>query len=132
MVPRMHTRDKQRAHHRRTWYGQEPSRQGSAYQTTLQGQNVRYLEADSRFGQYTIGDAKERQQQIRTLLDADLRVLDDLFPARRISDASGEQLQPLVPALLAHAQHRGDPQTGRAGWASISATTPWGPQSLTD
>ena len=67
-----------------------------AYQATLQGRNVRYLETDSAFGQYALGDAKEQRQQLRTLLDADLLVLDDLLLARGISDAAGELPQALV------------------------------------
>jgi DNA replication protein DnaC len=67
-----------------------------AYQATLQGHNVRYLEADTAFGQYALGDAAEQQRQMRALLEADLLVLDDLFLARRISDAGGELLQSLV------------------------------------
>jgi DNA replication protein DnaC len=67
-----------------------------AYQATLQGHNVRYLEADSAFGQYALGDAAEQRQQMRTLLEGDLLVLDDLFLARRISDAGGELLQSVV------------------------------------
>ena len=41
------------------------------------------------------GGSAQRQPR-RTLLDADLLVLDDLFLARRISDAGGELLQSLV------------------------------------
>jgi DNA replication protein DnaC len=67
-----------------------------AYQATLQGHKVRYLEADSAFGQYALSDATEQRQQMRTLLDADLLILDDLFLARRISDAGGELLQSRV------------------------------------
>lgn len=70
-----------------------------AYQATLQGHNVRYLEADSAFGQYALG---EQRQQLRTLLDADLLVLDDLFLARRISDVGGELLQTLVQQRYKH------------------------------
>ena len=57
---------------------------------------MRYLEADSAFGQYALGNEVEQRQQLRSLLDADLLVLDDLFLARRISDAAGELLQSLV------------------------------------
>ena len=34
--------------------------------------------------------------QVRTLLETDLLILDDLFLARRISDACGKLLQSLV------------------------------------
>lgn len=67
-----------------------------AYQATLQGYQVRFLEADSAFGQYAISDAPERQIQMRSLIECDLLVLDDLFLARRTSDGAAELLQLLV------------------------------------
>jgi DNA replication protein DnaC len=68
-----------------------------AYQATLQGHNVRYLEADGAFAAYALGsDAEQRQQQLRTLVDADLLVLDDQFLARHIGDKACELLQMLV------------------------------------
>lgn len=67
-----------------------------AYQATLAGYAVRYLEADSAFAQYALGSEPEQRQQMRALLEADLLVLDDLFLARRIGDAAGELLQSLV------------------------------------
>ena len=67
-----------------------------AYQATLQGLDVRYLEADTIFSQYALGSAADQERQLRPLLAADLVVLDDLFPARRISDRAGELLQTLV------------------------------------
>jgi len=67
-----------------------------AYQATLQGHDVRYLEADSVFAQYALRSATEQQRQLRPWLDADLVVLDDLFLARRISESAGELLQTLV------------------------------------
>ena len=67
-----------------------------AYQATLQGHDVRYLEADSVFAQYALGSAAEQERQLRPMLDADLVVLDDLFLARRISDSAAEALQTLV------------------------------------
>ena len=67
-----------------------------AYQATLLGHDVRYLEADSVFAQYALGSAADQQRLLRPLLDADLVVLDDLFLARRISDSAGELLQTLV------------------------------------
>jgi DNA replication protein DnaC len=47
-----------------------------AYQATLQGHNVRYLEADGAFAAYALGGDAEQRQQLRTLVDADLLVLD--------------------------------------------------------
>jgi DNA replication protein DnaC len=67
-----------------------------AYHATLQGHDVRYLEADSVFVQYALSSSADQQRQLRPLLDADLVVLDDLFLARRISDSAGELLQTLV------------------------------------
>lgn len=67
-----------------------------AYQATLQGLDVRYLEADTIFAQYALCTAADQERQLRPLLAADLVVLDDLFLARRISDRAGELLQTLV------------------------------------
>ena len=67
-----------------------------AYQATLQGHDVRYLEADSVFAHYALSTATEQQRQLRPWLDADLVVLDDLFLARRISESASELLQTLV------------------------------------
>lgn len=67
-----------------------------AYQATLQGLDVRYLEADTIFARYALGSADDQERQLRPLLAADLVVLDDLFLARRISDRAGELLQTLV------------------------------------
>lgn len=67
-----------------------------AYQATLQGHDVRYLEADTIFAQYALGSEADQQRQLRPLLAADLVVLDDLFLARRISERAGELLQTLV------------------------------------
>ena len=66
-----------------------------AYQATLQGHDVRVLEADSVFAQYALGNSADQQRQLHLKL-ADLVVLDDLFLARRISDSAGEVLQTLV------------------------------------
>ena len=67
-----------------------------AYQATLQGLDVRVLEADSVFANYALWSGADQQRQLRPWLDADLLVLDDLFLARRISDSAGELLQTLV------------------------------------
>lgn len=67
-----------------------------AYQATLQGLHVRYLEADSAFAQHLLGSETEQRQQLRQWVDADLLVLDDLFLARRIGEAAAELLQALV------------------------------------
>ena len=67
-----------------------------AYQATLQGHDVRVLEADSVFAHYALGSAADQQRQLRPWLEADLIVLDDLFLARRISESAAELLQTLV------------------------------------
>ena len=67
-----------------------------AYQATLQGYEVRYVEADTEFTQYGIASAPEQAQMLRNYVDPDLLVLDDLFLARRIADASAEALQAIV------------------------------------
>ncbi len=67
-----------------------------AYQATLQGHDVRYLEADGVFAQYALGSRVDQERLLHPLLSADLVVLDDLFLARRISDSAGELLQMLV------------------------------------
>jgi len=67
-----------------------------AYQATLQGYDVRVLEADSAFAQYALGSSADQPRQLQPWLEADLIVLDDLFLARRISDSAGEVLQTLV------------------------------------
>lgn len=67
-----------------------------AYQATLQGHDVRVLEADSVFAQYALGSSADQQRQLHPWIEADLVVLDDLFLARRISDSAAEVLQTLV------------------------------------
>ena len=67
-----------------------------AYQATLQGHDVRVLEADSVFAQYALGSSADQQRQLHPWIVADLVVLDDLFLARRISDSAAEVLQTLV------------------------------------
>lgn len=67
-----------------------------AYQATLQGHHVRYLEADTDFAKHALASTFHQQKDLATWLDADLLVLDDLFLARRITDAAGELLQTLV------------------------------------
>ena len=49
---------------------------------------MRYLEADEAFAAYALGGYAEQRQQ--------LRILDDMFLARRIINKAGELLQTLV------------------------------------
>ena len=67
-----------------------------AYHATLQGYHVRYLEADAEFAQYALADATEQAQRLRGYLEPDLVIIDDLFLARRISEAAAEVLQTVV------------------------------------
>jgi DNA replication protein DnaC len=72
-----------------------------AYHAVQQGLKVAYVEADSEFARYALVDAREREQTLQRLLAADLVVLDDLFLAKRVSEAAAELLQTLV-----HQRHR--------------------------
>jgi DNA replication protein DnaC len=67
-----------------------------AYQATLQAYRVRYLEADTEFAQFGLAGPDEQAQLLAEYTEPDLIVLDDLFLARRISDASAELLQSIV------------------------------------
>jgi DNA replication protein DnaC len=67
-----------------------------AYQATLQGHDVRYVEADSVFALYCLASPAEQAKLLKGMLEPDLLVLDDLFLARRISDGAAELLQTVV------------------------------------
>jgi len=67
-----------------------------AYQATLQGHDVRYVEADTEFARFALSTPQEQAALMRAYVEPDLLVLDDLFLARRISDASAELLQHIV------------------------------------
>ena len=67
-----------------------------AYQATLQGFDVRYVAADTEFARYALGSTAEQAALLRSFVEPDLIVLDDLFLARRISEASAELLQTVV------------------------------------
>jgi len=67
-----------------------------AYQATLQGHNVRYVEADTELAQYALCSAGEQAALMRAYVEADLLVLDDLFLARRLPEAAAELLQAVV------------------------------------
>jgi DNA replication protein DnaC len=67
-----------------------------AYHATLQGHDVRYLEADSVFAHYALSSAADQQRLLQPWIEADLLVLDDLFLARRISENAAELLQTIV------------------------------------
>ncbi len=67
-----------------------------AYQGTLGGHDVRYLEADAEFARYALGNATERADLLKEWVAPDLIILDDLFLARRISEHAAEVLQAIV------------------------------------
>ena len=67
-----------------------------AYPATLAGHDVRYLEADTEFARYALGNASERADLLKDWVEPDLLVLDDLFLARRISEHAAEVLQAIV------------------------------------
>ena len=67
-----------------------------AYQATLQGYDVRYVEADTEFARYGLASTQEQAEQLKAWVEPDLLVLDDLFLARRIADISAELLQVIV------------------------------------
>jgi DNA replication protein DnaC len=73
-----------------------------AYQATLQGYDVRYLEADAEFARYALADTTERAALLRDWVEPDLLVLDDLFLARRIADMAAEVLQAIVHQRYKH------------------------------
>lgn len=67
-----------------------------AYQGTLQGYDVRYVEADTEFARYGLASTGEQARQHKDWIEPDLLILDDLFLARRIADVSAELLQAIV------------------------------------
>ena len=67
-----------------------------AYQATLGGHDVIYLEADTEFARYALGNSAERAALLKAWVEPDLLVLDDLFLARRISEHAAEVLQAIV------------------------------------
>ncbi|EQD74219.1 IstB ATP binding domain-containing protein, partial [mine drainage metagenome] len=73
-----------------------------AYQATLQGFDVRYVEADTEFARFALASTTEQAALLRAYVEPDLLVLDDLFLARRIADASAELLQTVVHQRYKH------------------------------
>ena len=67
-----------------------------AYQATLQGYDVRYVEADTEFARYGLASPSEQAGLLKGWIEPDLLILDDLFLARRIADVSAELLQAIV------------------------------------
>lgn len=67
-----------------------------AYQATLHGYDVRYVEADTEFARYGLASTQEQAEWLKDWLEPDLLVLDDLFLARRMADVGAELLQAIV------------------------------------
>ena len=67
-----------------------------AYQATLQGYDVRYLEADAEFARYALEGSQERVQLLKDWVQSDLLIVDDLFLARRVTNEAAEVLQAIV------------------------------------
>lgn len=67
-----------------------------AYQATLQGHRVAYVEADTAFARYTLADTREQAERLKSWIETDLLILDDLFLARRMADCAAELLQSIV------------------------------------
>ena len=67
-----------------------------AYQATLQGYDVRYLEADTEFARYALAGSHDRANLLKDWVRPDLLIVDDLFLARRITSEAAEVLQAIV------------------------------------
>ena len=95
--PEVHRRGRQRADHRQARHRQEPCRQGRGLPGHAAG-----LRRALRRGRHRVRAATrwartaEQAALLRGYIDPDLLVLDDLFLARRISEAGAELLQTVV------------------------------------
>jgi len=76
--------------------GKSHTAKAVAYQATLQGLDVRYVEADTALAQHALANAQEQAALVKAWSEPDLLILDDLFLARRIPEASAELLQAVV------------------------------------
>src|SRR5574343_175945 len=50
-----------------------------AYQATLQGHRVAYVEADTAFARYTLADTREQAERLKAWIETDLLILDRLM-----------------------------------------------------
>lgn len=76
--------------------GKSHTAKAVAYQASLQGLHVRYVEADTALAQYALASSQEQAELVKAWSEPDLLVLDDLFLARRIPEAAAELLQAVV------------------------------------
>lgn len=54
----------------------------AAYQATLQGFDVRHVEAETEFARYALGSTAKQVALLPSFIEPDLIVLDDLFLAQ--------------------------------------------------
>lgn len=80
----------------RTGTGKSHLAKAIAYNAILQGYRVQYLETDEFFVRYALSTPALRETRLRSILDADLLVLDDLFLSKRIPEGAGELLQSII------------------------------------
>ncbi len=91
-----------------------------AYQAILQSHKVQYLETDDFFHRYVLNSPAQREVRLRTIIDCDLLVLDDLFLARAIPDDAGAfAADPDPSALQTAPQRHRHLQSRRAGLGNI-------------
>ena len=91
-----------------------------AYQATLQGHDVRYVEADTEFASFSLCNSAEQARLLSDFIEPDLLVLDDLFLARRIFRRQRRAAaDDCAPALQAPQQHHRHHQPHRPGLGQI-------------
>ncbi len=66
----------------------------TAYQATLQGFDVRYVETVTEFARYAVSSAEEQAALRSIYIEPALLVLDALFLARRIPEAAANCCSP--------------------------------------
>jgi DNA replication protein DnaC len=76
--------------------GKSHTAKAVAYHALQQGLKVAYVQTEADFAKYALSEPGRREQQLQRLLAVDLVVLDELFLARRISEAAAEFLQTLL------------------------------------
>ena len=70
-----------------------------AYNAILQGMNGHHAESDTVLAGYAVDTRGDQDRLLKTLLEPELMVLDDLFLAKGFPDAAAELLQTLVQPL---------------------------------
>ncbi|WP_271612315.1 ATP-binding protein [Bradyrhizobium sp. CCBAU 21362] len=86
-----------------------------AYQAILQSHKVQYLETDDFFHRYALNSPAQREVRLRTIIDCDLLVLDDLFLARHPRRRRHFAADPDPSALQTAPQRHRHLQSRRAG-----------------